>query len=55
MTLQERADDSKGVMDALINDDIANTTVPLVRQWLKDWASFVKSGGDRPPVKPPTP
>lgn len=55
MTIQQRADDSADVMNALVNDDFSNSTVPLVRQWLKDWSLYVKSGGDRPPVKPPTP
>ena len=55
MTIQERVDENKDVVDDLVNDDIANSTVPLVRQWLKDWALYMKNGGDRPPVKPPTP
>ncbi len=54
-TLQARADDNDEVMQAIVNDDVAETTVPLLRQWLRDWSAYTKSGGDRPPVKPPKP
>lgn len=53
--MQERATDFKNVVDVLTATDYQDSTPTLVKNWVKDWAAYVKTGGDRPPVAPPKP
>lgn len=53
MTLAERLLDLKQVMNDLTVSDV--TSAADFPAWTRDWGVYGKNGGDRPPVKPPTP
>lgn len=53
--MMDRANEFKNAADALTNADYQDSTAALIKGWVKDWAAYVKVGGDRPPVAPPKP
>jgi hypothetical protein len=53
--MQQRADWFETVCSNLTTDDITDSTPNLVRAWLGQCATYIKSGGDVPPVAPPKP
>lgn len=53
--MSDRVDEFQADMNDLTNSDLTASTNALIRQWLKDYSTYMKVGGDRPPHKPPTP
>lgn len=53
--MQQRAEWFDEVTDNLTNDDLSESTPTLIKQWLRQCALYVKTGGDVPPVAPPKP